>query len=111
MLRRLDTPDGRWIWLLRRGRVLAAQAARAADEAVVRHPVGAQAVDLDQDGTDVQNAVALRFTQGFASAEELYAALPAHARQSVNRYDFADFVQQLQDSTAFGALPGRCCVV
>lgn len=51
-LRVLDTPNGRWRWLLRRGEALAEHAAVAGDEAACAVPAGAAAVGADALGGD-----------------------------------------------------------
>jgi hypothetical protein len=38
------------------------------------------------------------FRDGYASEDELYAALPEDTRRAVNRYDFADFIGRLRDA-------------
>lgn len=49
-LRVLDTPNGRWRWLLRRGEALAGHAAAAGDKAACAVPAGAAAVGADEPG-------------------------------------------------------------
>jgi hypothetical protein len=36
------------------------------------------------------------YRQGFATEDDLYAALPAATREVINRYDFADFIGRLR---------------
>lgn len=38
------------------------------------------------------------FREGFATEDELYASLPEDKRATINRYDFADFIQRLRDA-------------
>jgi hypothetical protein len=38
------------------------------------------------------------FRDGYASEDELYAALPEDTRRAVNRYDFADFIGRIRDA-------------
>lgn len=35
---------------------------------------------------------------GFATEDELYNSLPADTRRTINRYDFADFIQRLREA-------------
>jgi hypothetical protein len=51
-LRVLDTPNGRWRWLRRRGEPLARHAADAGDQAACAVPAGAAAIGADEPGGD-----------------------------------------------------------
>lgn len=51
-LREIDTPDGRWRWLLRQGQALCAQACNEADEAV-RDGHGTEALEADIHGREL----------------------------------------------------------
>jgi len=60
-LRVLDTPDGRWRWLLRRGDALAGQAAVAADAAASVIAGGEAAIGADERGGEPLVAMAAAY--------------------------------------------------
>lgn len=68
-LRRIDTPDGRWDWILCQHPTWWAHVAKSADEAVrARH--GSSALDLDQPSTDALAAVAPEHDPAWAEWEQ-----------------------------------------
>ena len=55
-------------------------------------------IELSPGDRRLVTEIRLRYAyrQGFATEDELYAALPGATREVINRYDFADFIGRLR---------------